>query len=800
VALLLLSGCGAHDASTANAPASDLQAQLYKELKALGKDPSQTTTEAPTKDDDTVFDLSAVLLDGNGQPLPPGSPGVSGVRLSWTERLTGDYDQNGEVNAGDLAPLAQHLQAAVQYDPASQHGGFAFWPTGDADGAGATNWRLARIDGDGNGLTNAADITPIAKHWKEALQGYRVYRKAPSDASFTRVPDPNNAADTFTVPKPAPPQPGQLVPVRYSFTDSQATAGNLGAGVYEFYVAPYDAGSKQEGISSFAVSVDITTGTVNHAPTARLAVTPALAGAPAVVTLDGSASSDIDGAIAAYQWDLDGDGTVDYASTDPTPPAQSSGGTVDNIAVTGTGKLSATYAKGSAAYYHPRLTVVDNQGAVSPPASAQLGISGWDYEIVSSYSDSFVPKGDELKFNITDLEQDPATAELVATGYTNEYAAYDNNGPTNTIFFARRSTLGLWSVEEVDRIDSQFWKDAFPNSEIQLAPLCVGWQPNAQPMLTWSGEGFTFSSVKVRPMYATRDVAGHWQVAFIPTTGLKDQDKNASAISINAPLLDGTKGLAAIGAAGEESSDEDLYIFWFNEGQWQIEDTGVILGSSTGLHSTEANRIYRSATGTYVIPLTGYPNTPFSLAWLRRVAPGNWQVERLDDGTLDNGDGQQFFVENFTFTGGDTPEFETERILGQDNYLNQLYSFQGTSLSAHTIDLSSYTGGNLNLNYSTLGTTVTFFHNGWTTPDGNQEDRFLVNQIVKNNATITERFASVLPNSANTNTSISLGPILVLPTGAMWAVVPANGMTTISESSSAGIQALMHRVDPTLNQ
>jgi hypothetical protein len=413
---LLLCGCGSHLTGPDKAPPGSLpaqfQTQLDKELKALGKDPSQTTTEAPTKDDDVVFDLAAVLLDGNGQPLPPGSPSVSGVRLAWTERLTGDYDQNGEVNTGDLAPLAQHLQAAVQYDTASQHGGFAAWPSGDPDTAGAANWRLARINGDNNGLITSADITPIAKHWKEALQGYRVYRKGPSDTSFKLLPNPDDAGSSVTVTKPTPPQPGQLVPVRYSFTDSQATAGSLGAGVYEFYVAPYDSGSKQEGVSSFAVSVDITTGTVNHAPVAQLTATPGFAGAPAPITLDATGSYDTDGTVTEYDWDVDGDGTVDYKSTDPAPPAQSSSGAAVGLTVLGTGKLQVTFPNGSDQWINPTVTVLDNQGLYSPPATHPLAVTGWQNTVITGGQQI----SHDVDFQVLDMQPDPTSVRVLAAG------------------------------------------------------------------------------------------------------------------------------------------------------------------------------------------------------------------------------------------------------------------------------------------------------------------------------------------------------------------------------------------------
>jgi serine protease AprX len=86
----------------------------------------------------------------------------------------------------------------------------------------------------------------------------------------------------------------------------------------------------------------------NDAPVAALGVSVAVGLAPLQVTLDGSTSSD-DGAVAAYRWDFDGDGSVDADTTSPT---------VDH-----------TYAAGA---WHPTLTVVDDDGVASPPVSAEV--------------------------------------------------------------------------------------------------------------------------------------------------------------------------------------------------------------------------------------------------------------------------------------------------------------------------------------------------------------------------------------------------------------------------------------------
>ncbi|MBN2082422.1 hypothetical protein JW859_09475, partial [bacterium] len=116
-----------------------LQEMLYAELARLGKDPSSTTSSAPTGDVNAVFDLAAAITDPDGVGGDP----PTAITLTWTEQLCGDYNQDGLVTANDLTPLGQNWLATVEYDAPELHGGFAYWPVGDPDdpAEGGTNWR-----------------------------------------------------------------------------------------------------------------------------------------------------------------------------------------------------------------------------------------------------------------------------------------------------------------------------------------------------------------------------------------------------------------------------------------------------------------------------------------------------------------------------------------------------------------------------------------------------------------------------------------------------------------------------------
>lgn len=92
-------------------------------------------------------------------------------------------------------------------------------------------------------------------------------------------------------------------------------------------------------------------------PTAALSITPQTAFAPFQAALDASASSDPDGSIAKYEWDLDGDGVFELdTDANPSPPAQS-------------------YAAAGA--FPVALRVTDNDGLQATAQAQVTALSAW---------------------------------------------------------------------------------------------------------------------------------------------------------------------------------------------------------------------------------------------------------------------------------------------------------------------------------------------------------------------------------------------------------------------------------------
>jgi hypothetical protein len=89
-------------------------------------------------------------------------------------------------------------------------------------------------------------------------------------------------------------------------------------------------------------------GVGNDAPVASVSASISIGAAPLSVTLDGSASSD-DSTVAAYRWDWEGDGVIDDETTSAI--------------------VTHTFGAGA---WEPTLTVVDDDGVTSAPASSAV--------------------------------------------------------------------------------------------------------------------------------------------------------------------------------------------------------------------------------------------------------------------------------------------------------------------------------------------------------------------------------------------------------------------------------------------
>jgi hypothetical protein len=139
--------------------------------------------------------------------------------LQWSERHTGDYDLNGEVNIADLTPIGFYFQSAFN--------------TSHADYA-----KLEVVDGDNNGEINIADITPIGANFRSSISGYDIFRTQLNTPD--EIPDPAETArwtkveNTANPSGPSAPRDfnGQDFRLVYTFLDQ------CGTGDFGWYVRP----------------------------------------------------------------------------------------------------------------------------------------------------------------------------------------------------------------------------------------------------------------------------------------------------------------------------------------------------------------------------------------------------------------------------------------------------------------------------------------------------------------------------------------------------------------------------------
>ncbi len=84
----------------------------------------------------------------------------------WEHLLPGDYDQNGQVGLGDLAPLAMNWNSAAPTEM------YAF----PDPRAKLFQWNaLSMVDGNHDGIINLGDLAFLGMQWGQAARAYNIY-------------------------------------------------------------------------------------------------------------------------------------------------------------------------------------------------------------------------------------------------------------------------------------------------------------------------------------------------------------------------------------------------------------------------------------------------------------------------------------------------------------------------------------------------------------------------------------------------------------------------------------------------
>jgi len=440
VLLSVIGGCAGGDAAapveTGAAPdAAALRALLAAEFDRLGIDPKKVPAVAPSGAANAVFDLDGEIHEGD----PPI------VVFSWTERMLGDFNQDGLVGVSDLTPIGQRYDETVDYDDPATHGGITHWPTGDPDDAGAANWRLARVDGNDDGLIYLSDITTIAQHWEERISGYRLYYQTPSMSEFELLPNPGEPGSPLTIPRSVADPEDPALPFRYVLSYAPPDE----EGFYQFYVAPYDDSTDTEGTPSPVLTLPD-----GEPPTAALTAAPLYGNPPMTVVFDASDSVDSDGEIIGYAWDFYGSGFFSTHTDEPhaenvytgsdtytaSVRVEDSQHLLDTASIeitTNTPPVAVITASPAEPSKVPVIASFSADGSSDP--NGEIMRYDWDF-------------GDDGSWELVDGGPIPAIAyPLNVPGeYTTRVKVFDNDGMTDTATATVTGLYGEWSVQTVD--------------------------------------------------------------------------------------------------------------------------------------------------------------------------------------------------------------------------------------------------------------------------------------------------------------------------------------------------------------
>lgn len=140
------------------------------------------------------------------------------IRITFREGLVGDYNHDGLVSIGDLAPLAKYFMTVTTGIPSTQP---AYW-----------------VDGNSDGEVNISDLVPVADNYGNEVAGYNIYKGA-STTPLPNATDPSPDAPTLWRPtlddlsKLTPPETGDIsYPYQYIEHPPHVAA------TIKYYVAP----------------------------------------------------------------------------------------------------------------------------------------------------------------------------------------------------------------------------------------------------------------------------------------------------------------------------------------------------------------------------------------------------------------------------------------------------------------------------------------------------------------------------------------------------------------------------------
>ncbi|MDQ3024236.1 MAG: PKD domain-containing protein, partial [bacterium] len=511
--LLLLSSCGrgqeAQTAGNLNPDRREFVAQQLEQLERMS-----LPVGADSGDWSTLKKAMRVMLqqqlEGKTTLQAPASNASASIltldngtlELSWDYASQGDYDQNRETNIADLSALATHF--------GENTGGAGPFPRDSV---------LSVVDGDSNGEINIADVGPIGANFGRRVITYQVL----ASLDLADFPATNNAPDgsgaeeravvDFAEAQGSPVQSR----LRYTFTLPSADLA------WFYWVRPLDGTS--EGTPSNVVSFG---GAVtNLPPVAAISADPTSGTRPLLVNFDASGSSDPDGSagditdLVTFQWDFDGNGTVDATTTGPTAQTQYQQQGTFNATVT-------VFDAGAASAQSSVPIDVDNPANVKPnaqltatptsgaaPLSVKFDFSG------SADTDGTIPSyrldldGDGANdFDSEDINGGPTVVFAQGGVVTVTLLVIDNQGATDEEALDLNISGGFTESVVAETGDANI-------ADIALAPFNAANAADSRILVAYAD-----SDTGLRYLRSTNEAGTAWDAATVEADANADEIEN----------------------------------------------------------------------------------------------------------------------------------------------------------------------------------------------------------------------------------------------------------------------------------
>ena len=307
--------------------------------------------------------------------------------------------------------------------------------------AGVYKFSLTITDNNAATGTDAVTITvnPAANQAPVANAGTGITLILPNNSTSlngTLSTDPDGTISTYSWTRIS----GPSTPVITGANTATANISGLVVGTYVYSLTVTD----NKGASSSAQVNVIVSPAANQIPVANAGPNQSITAPASTVILNGSASSDPDGTITAYNWvTISGPGSITISNSNTATPS------VQGL-MTGVYIFELTVTDNSGATAKDQVTVIVNPQAILPNQApvANAGTNQTIVEPVNSTtlngSSSFDPDGTISNYGWTQVSGpstsviaagntvSPTVSQLIVGQYVYQLTVTDNNGATNT--------------------------------------------------------------------------------------------------------------------------------------------------------------------------------------------------------------------------------------------------------------------------------------------------------------------------------------------------------------------------------